>query len=499
MRLPRSHPGLAAAALVLGAALAAPCVPSAAASPGYSLKWGASGVTVATTEWFKWSVRAVPDGQGGAIVAWEENRFRKMCCRDTRDIYAQRVSASGKLLWGATDLKVAGEEEGEEMLGMLAAPGGGSLLLWRRGMNVLMAGEMAASGTLMKEAVVLGNEPAGEWGGFSGFAAAPDGRAGVLAWASEFPGHWQVRVLPVRREDDRWGLGPPATIAMGTMVRSPSVTALPDGWLVLWADAEGKGGAVWGVWLDAGARQAGKAFKVASVPQPYVFMATAPGGPGRAWVAFASTLPDDPARKLAVRLAIVTRGRAGAVVRTADAGSATRVVMFVPPPVATVGEGGAAQVMVREMVAWRRTVVLAPDTAGDCLLLKLDGERLAVRPAGAKGGVRLGLETVITRSASPNMSPEMLADPGGGWLVAWTATGGGTARMMATRLERSRGRLVAGAPFEPIADRGLAARFADLLPVGPGSILMTTIDAIPGGNALLSLQMLAPGGRGSPR
>jgi len=486
----RLFPAVTAPAFLLVGAFLVPMPCQAAAGPGYSLKWGASGVTVATTEWFKWSVRAVPDGQGGAIMAWEENRFRRMCCRDTRDVYAQRVDASGKLLWGASDLKVAGEEEGEETAGMLASPGGGALLLWRRGMNVLMAREMDPGGATMREAVVLGNEPAGEWGGFNGFAASPDGRAGVLVWASEFPGHWQVRALPVRRAEDRWGLGPPVTLAMGTSVRSPSITALADGWLVLWADSDGKGGALWGVWLDATGIQSGKPFKVASVPRPYVFMSTAPGGPGRAWVAFAASSPDDPARKLEVRLALVTRGRSGAAIKSAAAGSVTRVIMFVPPPIATIGDGSPAQVMVREMVAWRRTMVLAPEAGGGCLLLKLDGERLAVRGALARGELRLGPETEVSAEASPSMAPEIVADPLGGWIVAWTGQGGNVASIRVARLERSAGKLVAGPAFQPLADLGLGTRFADLLPLGGGNVLMTTISAIPGGAGLLNLQML---------
>ena len=43
---------------------------------------------------------AVPDGAGGAIIAWADNRV------NTYDIYAQRVNAWGQALWTANGVPV---------------------------------------------------------------------------------------------------------------------------------------------------------------------------------------------------------------------------------------------------------------------------------------------------------------------------------------------------------------------------------------------------------
>lgn len=55
------------------------------------------------------TVRAVPDGAGGAIIAWEDTR------RDNADIYAQRIRSNGTIAWTGGPLAVtdmSGEQKG---------------------------------------------------------------------------------------------------------------------------------------------------------------------------------------------------------------------------------------------------------------------------------------------------------------------------------------------------------------------------------------------------
>jgi len=63
--------------------------------------WGEEGVQVcATSPDPRWA-KAVNDGSGGAVIVWEDNRGP-----DT-DIYAQRISSNGRLLWPDTGIPVA--------------------------------------------------------------------------------------------------------------------------------------------------------------------------------------------------------------------------------------------------------------------------------------------------------------------------------------------------------------------------------------------------------
>src|SRR6266850_8455241 len=65
--------------------------------------WQATGVLLATVGVYQASPRAVSDGAGGMIVVWVDGRagfcdegFKASC-----DIYAQRIDASGALLWNS--------------------------------------------------------------------------------------------------------------------------------------------------------------------------------------------------------------------------------------------------------------------------------------------------------------------------------------------------------------------------------------------------------------
>ncbi len=70
-------------------------------SPDGNCLWGEQGVQVcATSPDPRWA-KAVNDGSGGAVIFWEDNRGP-----DT-DIYAQRISSNGRLLWPDTGIPVA--------------------------------------------------------------------------------------------------------------------------------------------------------------------------------------------------------------------------------------------------------------------------------------------------------------------------------------------------------------------------------------------------------
>lgn len=59
--------------------------------------WGAGGIPLAPTSLNQRNHRVSKDRNGGAIISWQDNRNLS-----DYDIYAQRVDASGNLLWGST-------------------------------------------------------------------------------------------------------------------------------------------------------------------------------------------------------------------------------------------------------------------------------------------------------------------------------------------------------------------------------------------------------------
>ena len=57
------------------------------------LLWGEDGVPVSTAPFLKEDVKAISDGEGGAIIVWEDSRHGNL------DVYAQRIDGSGKPVW----------------------------------------------------------------------------------------------------------------------------------------------------------------------------------------------------------------------------------------------------------------------------------------------------------------------------------------------------------------------------------------------------------------
>jgi hypothetical protein len=67
---------------------------------------------------------AVPDGAGGAIIVWQDNR------NGAGDIYAQRMSPAGAPLWAANGIVIC-SATGDQNTATIAADGaGGALIAW---------------------------------------------------------------------------------------------------------------------------------------------------------------------------------------------------------------------------------------------------------------------------------------------------------------------------------------------------------------------------------
>lgn len=67
---------------------------------------------------------AVPDGRGGAVLAFRDRNVRS---RSSHDVMAQRVDAGGRLLWG-DGVHVTGDRKWQFANGLIAAPDGGAFV-----------------------------------------------------------------------------------------------------------------------------------------------------------------------------------------------------------------------------------------------------------------------------------------------------------------------------------------------------------------------------------
>ena len=88
------------------------------------LLWEQDGVPVCTHPTLQDDIKAISDGEGGAIVVWEDWRNKN------QDIYAQRIDSNGKPVWAVNGVPVyAGT--GDQYDPILAQDGtGGAIFVW---------------------------------------------------------------------------------------------------------------------------------------------------------------------------------------------------------------------------------------------------------------------------------------------------------------------------------------------------------------------------------
>jgi len=86
--------------------------------------WTGGGVAVCTAREFQTFPRIVPDGSGGAIIAWTDYRS------GSADVYVQRIDANGNVLWVSDGRSIC--DDMDPQLGVEIAPDGtgGVIAVW---------------------------------------------------------------------------------------------------------------------------------------------------------------------------------------------------------------------------------------------------------------------------------------------------------------------------------------------------------------------------------
>jgi hypothetical protein len=98
-------------------------------SSGGSLLWGPSGRVICSASNNQQDCRIVSDGSGGAVIGWLDYR------NSYYDIYAQRVNASGTMLWAADGVAVCSNSFHQERIHLAPDGSGGALVTWQDGRN----------------------------------------------------------------------------------------------------------------------------------------------------------------------------------------------------------------------------------------------------------------------------------------------------------------------------------------------------------------------------
>ena len=107
--------------LVLGLTAFTLCLPSVVAHAG----WIQDGTPVSTTTNNQTSPGIIPDGLGGVIVTWEDHRSGT-----NSDVYAQRVNATGDVLWVTDGLPISTAPNDQRAPTIATDGQGGAIITW---------------------------------------------------------------------------------------------------------------------------------------------------------------------------------------------------------------------------------------------------------------------------------------------------------------------------------------------------------------------------------
>lgn len=93
-------------------------------APNGTMLWTTGGVAVSVFPGDQISLSIIPDGTAGAIVTWEDHRYSLV------DIYAQRISSAGTSLWRETGIQISQNENREQSPKIVPADSSGAIIFW---------------------------------------------------------------------------------------------------------------------------------------------------------------------------------------------------------------------------------------------------------------------------------------------------------------------------------------------------------------------------------
>lgn len=207
--------------------------------PGGELLWAADGAAICAAPGAQTNIVLATDGAGGAIVAWEDRRAGSSVPR----VYAQRVDASGGVLWTVDGLAVC--PASPYMVNPAIAPddAGGAAIVWENTWSgatapVLLAQRVASDGGFPWGACGLSlcSDPTGQ----TNPVLATDAEGALLIAWQDLRGGAATPDIYVQKIDREtrllWGSGGTAVCALEGAQSSPAIVPTADGGIVAWQD-----------------------------------------------------------------------------------------------------------------------------------------------------------------------------------------------------------------------------------------------------------------------
>ncbi|MBN3033064.1 MAG: hypothetical protein JW873_03105 [Candidatus Saganbacteria bacterium] len=215
-----------------------------------TLLWGRNAVPVAKIKADQANPQIVPDGTGGAIIAWEDHRNPRFT-----KIFAQRVSGAGEKVWKSGSRPLTRFDSRQTSPVIVSDGAGGAIAVWQDERNVLSLKDLYGQRISAKGDLLWGNDGlpiCGENGDQLEQALTSDGAGGViLAWTDFRRGDRNPDIYAQRLD----GSGSLLWANEGLLVcGAPDVQKAPaisgdgqSGFIVAWTD---KGGGSYDVYAQ---------------------------------------------------------------------------------------------------------------------------------------------------------------------------------------------------------------------------------------------------------
>jgi hypothetical protein len=91
-----------------------------------AVQWTTDGIAICTASYSQYNPQIISDGSGGAIIAWEDNRFGSYYT-----MYAQRVDANGNSLWASDGVPVCNVGRSQSYLNLISDGSSGAIFSWK--------------------------------------------------------------------------------------------------------------------------------------------------------------------------------------------------------------------------------------------------------------------------------------------------------------------------------------------------------------------------------
>ncbi len=178
----------------------------------------------------------IPDGVGGIIATWEDSRGGY-----ATDIYAQRISATGALLWTADGVAVCTATNVQDSPSIVSDGAGGAIVAWRDnrggGTYDIYAQRISATGTPLWTADGVALCTAGDYQGSPRIVS--DGAHGaIVAWEDDRGGNADIYAQAISATGEvRWAADGVALCIDPFSQASPAIESdRAGGAVVAWVD-----------------------------------------------------------------------------------------------------------------------------------------------------------------------------------------------------------------------------------------------------------------------